>query len=291
MKKIFFFCFLFFSIIVFSQEKPKDLDFDTTFVDTENQYIVMPITPEKTDFVFGVSYYDFSTGYSFRYLGEFKVEKEKYVKVQKKEEEKPSFWIYRWENLGLKVAILPKNRVEELGLEYPPSFLKDYVSDDPIEEQIVDKASSMNGAGFSDLALSPLEKLNQENYKSEKLFFELAFAYNAIGKFSEAERVLEKAINNGFLTDLIRKEYIFSLIYQNQLDRAEKFLFANLDRYEDESYKAESIINFIVSSNRQNKKEKAKKWLNIFKEEIKDKRYDSHLTKLEKMINNNDSTP
>lgn len=287
MQKLLFFGLLLSSIFIFSQEQPKDLQFNTAFVDAENQYIVMPIKPEQSEFMFGLVYFDQHSGYNFQYLGDFKLENGKYLKIPK-ENETSGMWIYRWDHLGLKVALLPKNRIAELGLETTPSFLESYKSSDPIEEQIVNKASSMNGAGVSNLALPHLEKLDKENYKSAKFFFELAFAYNALGKFAEAEKTSEKAINNGFLDDLIRKEYLFALVNQNKLDVAEKFLNANLEKYENEDNKVESIINFIALNNHFKKKDQAKKWLQILKSEVATDRYQKQIEQLEKLVNSND---
>ena len=74
--------------------------------------------------------------------------------------------------------------IRQIGLENDIKDLKDD------NEKKVLRASSINGLNRSDLALPILEGVKAQNYSSQKLFFEMAYAYNALKNYSKAEIII-----------------------------------------------------------------------------------------------------
>jgi hypothetical protein len=287
MKKIFFGGILFFSSLYFTQTV-KELNFDSNVPDSENNYVAVPREEVGAGYGFGYVYFDESAGYTYRIIGSL-IEENGKLKVIESYDQKVGFQNQRIENLGFKTAKIPLSMVKQLGYPAEPDWLKSYKSSASEHEKELNRASTMNGARFSNLALPKLQKLYNGNYKTPKLFFELAFAHNVLKDFAKAEKISSEAIKLKVSDDLVLKEHLFSLVNQSKITDAEKFIENNMKSYKNESYKAESIINLIAFSNHFKQKNVAKKWLGIFRKEIRSPQYNHHIEQLEQLINSNDS--
>ena len=164
-------------------------------------------------------------------------------------------------NFGVQLAKLNPNTVKELKIQNPPEWLAIYNSSNPKDEDIVKRASQMNGAGAAKLALTSLKKLYDNNYKSELLYFELAFAYNALGDFTNAEKIASEAIKNKKDSDNLKKEYLYALVNQQKIKEAEDFVTKNEDRMTDPEAKTECYQNLAAFCASMDKLDSAKKWL------------------------------
>lgn len=280
MKKLLFAFVLSFSVITHAQ---TELKFDTSFFDAENSYVALPKKDQETKYIFGVPYYDDVAGYSFKYYGDFKIVEGNFVKEDSYTNQSGSM-IVRWENLGLKVAVLSQNVTKQFGLPVVPDFLKYYASKLPAKELLVNKLSSANGAGASNIALPKLETLYNEKYDSQKLFFELTFAYNALGKFAEAEKISNDVLKRGKADDLIKKEYIYSLVNQNKVKEADDFLSKNISSFKTQNNKIEALINTIALSAHNGNLTVAEKWMKELKSEPNIDRYQKNIQQLESII-------
>lgn len=282
MKKIALFLLLAFSLESFAQiEIPKDLLFNTTFVDAENHYVAFIPKKEDKNFTLGVPYFDDSGGgYTFKLIGSFVVENGKYVPTIS-----PQNIIARWENLGLKVAIIPDEKVKEMKLPLVPEFLKYYKSSRPENDVLVDKLSAMNGANYCEMALPKLEMLHKQNYKSAKFYFELVFAYNALQKFSEAENAAFEAVKNGFNDELIIKETHYALLHQSgKENKAADFLMKNFKNFKTKSYESESILNQISIFYNLNNFKETQTWIDNYKNEIGTDKYKKYIDQFENAL-------
>lgn len=258
---------------------PSDFDFSTSFVNAENQYIVFSPKSDDKDFAVGVPYFDESAGYSFKFIGSLKPANDKLTFLPAE-----SNFIARWQNLALKVAILSKERIIEFKLPNPPEFLQFYKSSKPEKDFLVDKLSFINGAGLPDLALPKLEQLRKEGYKSEKLYFELAFAYNALDQSAEADKVVDEAEKNNFKSELLIKEKHYSLLHQNKVIQASEYLQKNFKNFKTKMYKSESIVNQIINFSNSQDFVNAEKWIEIYKSEIGEDQFKSRIDSIEKKI-------
>ncbi len=288
MKKITALIFIFVHIFAFSQtELPSDIVFSTNFSDAENHYVVLDSKPQDGQYLIGVPYYDSTAGYTFRLSGYFKVNNGKLVLI-----EDPSasngIMIARWQKLDAKVAVLNDKRLKELGLSNPAEFLENYKSSLPEKEQLVNRLSSMNAAGYSNLALPRLEQLKKERYSSSKFYFELIFAYNALRQLDKANQTADEAISKGFRDELILKEKHFAMLHNNNEDAAGAFLKENLKFIESPVYRSEMVINQLAVYNNKKNIEKTKEWIAIHKKEIGKDRFTEAILKLESELNNTD---
>ncbi len=274
---------IFYSLLFFAQLKvPADFIFTTPFYEAENKYIIFSPKPDDKDFSVGVPYFDSSAGYSYKYIGNLKLENGKlnYVPTEHN-------FIARWQNLDLKVAILSDERIKEFKLQNPPDFLQFYKSDKPEKDLLVDKLSIMNGLNLFNIALPKLEQLQKENYKSAKFYFELAFAYNALGQFSKAEQSVNEAEKNNFNDELMIKEKHYSLLHQDKVIPAAEYLKNNFKNFTTRNYKSESILNQIITFYNLKDFKNAENWINIYKKEIGQDQYKSNVDNIENKIKDN----
>lgn len=282
MKKLLNFFLIICSLSLFSQIKvPADFKFTTPFYEAVNHYVVFSPKPEDRQLMLGVPYIDPSAGYSYRFFGNISIEKDKLVFSPSDEN---SSITSRWQNLDLKVAVLPLDRIKELKLKDFPEFLKNYQTDMLDRDYSVEIASFQNGAGYSNLALPTLEKLRQENYQSQKFYFELAFAYNALDQSAKAEEVIKEAEKNNFKDEYLIKEMHYALLHQNKLLAAADYLQANFKNFKSKQYQSESILNQIITFNNQKDKINTEKWIKIYKTEIGEDQYEAHVDHIESQL-------
>ncbi|WP_187478167.1 hypothetical protein [Amniculibacterium sp. G2-70] len=270
-------------------QKTSDLKFDTPISEAENQYIA---TESKTpkQYTFGYVYYDSMAGYSYRHIGEILSDENDNIILKKDPKAEHAFIIFRIENFALKVSKIPQTFIEKSKLEAEPEWLKFYKTNDTDQEKKLNRASSLNGGNAPQLALPILEKLRSEKFFNNKFYFELAFSYNALGKFPEAEQICDEAFKNNFKDELIYKEYIYSLLNQSKITETEKFIVNNISNFKIPTYKAEAISNLILHSSHKKRNDIAKKWLIEFKKEFDTERYKKQIELLESTIQKNDTT-
>lgn len=282
MKKIFISSFLVLSLLASSQTV-SDLKFDSNVVDSENSYVALPKKEAETKFSYGFIYYDEMAGYSFRSLGDL-VEENGKLKVTTDEFHKTSMLTSRIGNFNLKTAKLSNDVVKKLNLESPPKWMEFYKSSKPENEKQLSRASGLNGANFPQLALPKLLELYKNNFKTEALYFELIFSYNAMEKFAEAEKICTEAIKNKKADDLVKKEYIYALVHQEKLKEADVFLTQNLSTFKTDNNKIEAIINTVAASAQNNNLGIAEKWLKELKSHPNTNRYQRNIDQLESII-------
>ena len=278
----------FFLVIMLSAQKqnlPKDIVFDTPIFETEKQWVFLPPKDENSTMLFAAMlYYDQAAGYTLE-LGEtFDIKNGNLIK-QESEDPNTGSTKVRWNNLKLKVAKLSDQRSKEFKIEKTPEWLSNYYPKNITNEDLVDKYSSLNGADFSDIALPKLEELHQQKYRSAKFYFELAYAYNALGKYAEAEKVIDEADQNGLNDELLIKEMLYAKNNLGNTDRSAKYLLANLDKMKTQLFKDENISNLIVHFFKQKRYKDALEWVKIYRKNLpKDARYYEKVEELEKLI-------
>lgn len=282
MKKIFITSSLVLSISMFSQTV-SDLKFDSGVIDSENSYVVLPKKETDQKYGYGFIYFDEMAGYSFRSLGDLVVENGK-LKVVTDQFYQSSIMISRIGNFNLKTARLNDDVVKKLNLESPPKWLEINKSSKPENEKILNRASKLNGANNAQLALPKLLELYKNNFKTESLYFELAFSYNALGKFADGEKISLEALNNKKANDLVKKEYIYSLVHQDKVKEADDFLSKNISSFKTQNNKIEAIINIIAVSAHNGNLTVAEKWMKELKSEPNIDRYQKNIQQLESII-------
>ncbi len=258
------FTLLFFSIGNAQLQNPKDIAFDTPFATAENHLILLPPKSSDKEFIVGLPYFDESAGYSFKLIGSLIPTNNNGYVFERTE----TNMIARWKYVDLKVAVIPDQKIAEWKIPDPADFLRNYKSSRLEDDVLVDKMSFLNGAGFSELALEGLEKLNSKNYRSEKFYFEFAYAYNALSDFSKAEAIVSEATLKGFSSELLLKEKHYAMLHQNRIPDAAAYLENNFKNFKTPTYKSESILNQISNFYNIPDFENTKKWIDLYKKEI-----------------------
>lgn len=280
MKKLFTLFILFSFFLGNSQlENPKEITFDTPFVSAENHMILLPQKSSDKEFIVGLPYFDEAAGYSFKLFGSLIPNNNSYVF-----EPTERNMIARWKYVDLKVAVIPDQKIAEWKIPDPADFLKYYKSSRPEDEILVDKMSFLNGAGFSELALKSLEKLKAKNYRSEKFYFELSYAYNALSNFSKAEETIREATSNGFSSELLVKEKHYAMLHLNKIPEAATYLENNFKNLKNPAYKSESILNQISNFYNISDFQNVKKWINLYKKEIGTDQYQPKIDRFESAL-------
>jgi len=248
-------------------QMPNDLKFDRNFVEAENQWVVVPNKTEATNkFKYGFLYFDESGGgYSLQEINDFTVADGKFIKTPVTQKQ---LNIVRLGNSALKFSFLSQQRIAELNLETTPAFLKNYIILKDESAKKLMRASAINGLNRPDLALPILKSLHAGNFNTKQLYFELAFAYNALKNFNEAEKIIDEAETKGYLDELLIKEKIYAYSHSNKLEEANKFLRSKISVFKSSLYKEESIANMVVNYYRSKNFSKTKEWLDIYDNEF-----------------------
>jgi len=282
MKKLFIAILIFAGILVFSQNV-SDLKFVTNPVEAENSYVVLPKKETDTKYSFGFVYFDESAGYTYRDLGSLEIQ-DGHLKISQDDFYKQASMISRIGNFNLKLAKLDGKILQKLNLESPPEWLKIYKITKDENARDLRKASVLNGMNQCILALPILNNLYAKNYKTTGLYFEKAFAHNAVRQLAEGEKIALEAIANGKTDDLIYKEYVYSLVNQNKLSEADKFLTENFLKFKNDQNKNEAVINMVASSLHYDNLVFAEKWLQKLKDIPNSSRYQKNIDQLENIL-------
>ncbi|MFC6268618.1 hypothetical protein [Frigoriflavimonas asaccharolytica] len=258
---------------------PQDINFDTPIFETEKEWVLLPPKDENSTELYAVMlYFDDVAGYTLQLGDSFELKNG--VLLHKKADETGATKI-RWQNLRLKVAKLSDERLIKFNIDKSPEWLKNYYTEIPTVEDLVDRLSILNGQGMSDIALPKLLVLHAKNYKSAKFYFELAFANNALGKFSEAEKIIEEADKLGFNDELMIKEKIYSLSSQKKLPETSAYLEKNLNSFKTKLYLEESIANLLNNYYIAQDFVNVQKWIDIYKKNITKGKYTTTIEQLE----------
>ncbi len=282
MKKIFLFTLLAVGFSLYAQTASQ-LKFDTAVPDAENSWVALPQKEGENNYSVGVIYFDEAAGYNYKKQGELTEENGKLKYTPDKDVDTGSTTV-RVGNIGFKTAKLSPQLIKQFNLPVQPDWLKNYASSASENEKALSRASVMNGANFPQLALPILQKLYQKNFKTEKLYFELSFSYNALKDYENAEKICLDAFKNKISDDLINKEYIYALLNLNKINDADAFLTQKLDSFKNRDYRAESMLNIGAFAAHYKNMDLAKKWLNVLKKEDEE-RYRKNVKNLENIIN------
>ncbi|ASW73445.1 hypothetical protein IQ37_15375 [Chryseobacterium piperi] len=261
------------------------LKFDKNIPDSENNWVALPKSDKEKTYHVGFIYFDEYAGYTYRNAG-ILTDENNQLNYTEDEDSKKRLLIARMGNLEYKVAEISPDLLKRFNLPAQPDWLKNYLSSGSENDKVLNRASKMNGANFPQLALPKLEKLYQNNFKTNKVYFELAFSYNALKDFANAEKICMEAMRNKISDDLINKEYIYSLLQQKKTSEADTFLSGALGNFINKDNKAESMMNMVAFNAQYKNIDLAEKWLNLLKKE-NDEKYKQNIEQLENIINKN----
>lgn len=263
MKKIFFtFCVMLFSLAL---AQHKSLEFNKNIWEVENQWVAFHFKNDPEDVFFygylGFNYWEYH--FFLHNIGRFREKNGKFIELEKI----PNEGVIPFENVEISFAILPKKAIKELNLTIKENLsvfsgLHENRNNEDLKNLY--KAHSINKLGEPKLALLGLKKLYEKGYSSDKFFYEIMFASNKLGLYTESEKIGKLAKQKGKYTDIVLKEYIFALLRNDKTLEGEAELKEHWKMVEHLTVKEETLSNLILALEYKREFEKMWHWIEIY---------------------------
>lgn len=265
---------------LFTATAQKDgLNFDKKFYECENKWVALPQKEGQQEYMYGVVYLDEQAGYTFDYQGTFMVTNGKFVKDNKPREASMK---YRIEKNWTLLALLPEQRIKEMGLPTEPEWLHIYREGEDTTARLVRKGFILNALEASPEAIPVLLKAYAKDPHHKGLEFELGYAYNATEQYSKAIEVLKKAIEHDPKNYMLYKEIGYAYLYSGNVSEAEKSYNKGISVSEDKSLSEEMAFNMAGHYYQTKDKANFAKWQAIVKKNAaKDSRFLNYLAQME----------
>ncbi len=258
----------FFAFDATSQVTAPDFKFDQTFVACEKKWVVMP--PDTAlRYPYGFIYVDMQAGFTFDLKGFITVGADgKYIADNSLS--KNGAFKYRITPGWPKAALLPAKHFDELNLKPEPDWLKIYYT--PVKDSLYYNYRmgwSCNAAGDPGMALSYLDKAYRVNPAHEGVKFELIFAYNALGRFKDAIKLLEDELKNKPADIQLYKELGYAYSGEKNHAKAIEVYGRGLSLFAanvKSDIRGEMALNTAMAYKDLNRPEDYKKWIQLAKE-------------------------
>jgi tetratricopeptide (TPR) repeat protein len=254
-----------FLLLASSAAAAEPFSFTNRLADCEGRWVVLPAPPGKEQFPFGFVYVDPTAGFTLDFRGMLKLDAQgKYGVVAdatKEKERKPRMILRIDERRNGRAALLPKEAIEQLGLD-EADLVKAYADkSDPITHR-VRWGRHYNHVGASERALAYLQQAYAEKPDAPGLEFELAYAYNALRRPDEAIAVLKKAVAREPEDVLLGNELAFAYLNSGKLDSAVELYLKLVPRCGEDQLvtKSEMAMNLSTAYERLGDKVNAEKW-------------------------------
>jgi tetratricopeptide (TPR) repeat protein len=182
----------------FSQ-KAEQLAFDTDFYDAIDQYVAFTKTLVNTEtednkaYTYGFIYIDQIGGIVLRCTGEFELRNDAIFAETIIADPTD---IHPLNKKGVKFHVLSDEHKKQLGLSERPKWLQTEASATNKAIYYKNRGLFLNAVGASDNAITPLLKAYKIDRHLEGLPYELAYAYNSLGKYKEAIEIATESIKN-----------------------------------------------------------------------------------------------
>lgn len=220
----------------------NSLSFNKRFIECEDKWITFQMD-EDSSYTFGFIYIDAEAGLTLNLEGNFKVQSDDSLIVEKNKESNIKI---RLENNGVRVAIIPEAMYNDLQIDSIPDWLRFYKTDVDSISRLYKWGFMYNGWGLCDKALNYLLKAKSINPEYIGLSVELAYSYNCLKQYDLSENVLIEALQANPTDAYTNKEYIYTLIQQQRTQEA-------IDQYEksiqlkiDNTHNAENCFNILA---------------------------------------------
>lgn len=263
MKKTFLSVFLCLLItgFAFAQEK-NSLVFDKPYSRCENKWVSLPKNKDNNEYSFGFVYIDRQGGFTLNVGGHFIIEANGRYTVTPLDKE--TNMIYRLSGDERLLAVIPEEKVKEMKLPLVPDWLHVYTEGENEPAALFRRGFIFNDVGASDLALTPLLTLYKTEPHYKGLEFELAFAYNALAKFTDAVTILNGAISHNPNEYMFYRELGYSYTQLKKTDEAEATYTKGIAMSADKAQQAEMAFNMAGAYYRLKNKAKFNQWKKVY---------------------------
>ncbi|WP_143956562.1 tetratricopeptide repeat protein [Robertkochia solimangrovi] len=249
---------LFFIIHVNSQNNESELKFTTKYYEAVDKWVALPPGDTDSTYHYGFIYIDDEAGFTYHIGSEFYIDDSNHYVSQ--EADTTFHAKYRIDPNWTLVTIIPDDIRSELNLPEEPEWLKYYKEESESTSYLKNIGYHYNHAGASALALSPLLKAYAQEPHFKGLEFELSYAYNALGDYENAIKVLEMAIENDPANFFFYRELGFAFKNMNQIDMAESTYKKGIELSDNDFEKSEMAVNMAQSYYQVRNKEKFDEW-------------------------------
>ncbi|HEX8561629.1 MAG TPA: tetratricopeptide repeat protein [Flavobacterium sp.] len=253
--------------LAFGQTELSDVTFDNLFYKGLNKWVAFPKAEKDSIYLYGFIYLDHTAGFTFGYEGHFTVGPDGTFIASPVNQQSRIISRLDPQKQNL-VAILPAERQKQLGVPSEPDWLVNYRHESELADATA-TGSSLNHIGASEDALFYLEPAYQKEPHYKGLEFEIAYAYNALGRYDDAVNVLIAALPHDRKNHLLYKELVFAYASLAQLDKAEIVAKKSIDVCEEERTKSEIAVNMAQSYYTLKDRQKFKKWTSIARQHTK----------------------
>lgn len=261
MKVLLSITFLLHCFLCLSQNSISGLTFNKRHVDAVDKWVAFPDKDIDSVFYCGFIYIDQQAGFTYQMKskfainssGEFLLEAEDStvnIKVRLEPE---------WKN----IAIIPDERLAEMGLPKVPDWLKFYKEDEGKVSYLKDIGWHYNHMGACEHALIPLLAAYEKEPHYKGLEFEIGFAYNALQAFAEAKEVLEKAYKHDPKDPFILRELGYTYKGLGEIDKAEKIYTDGMKKSKNDFEKSEMALNMAQVYFQLKNRKKFDKWAKL----------------------------
>jgi tetratricopeptide (TPR) repeat protein len=255
--------------------------FNKKFVQSEDNWVAF-LADSIGDYSFGFIYIDSQAGLTLDYSGSFKIDNTgKYI-VKKKELD--GAMKYRLQPNNTLVAIIPEQKLNELGVEKIPDWLKFYKDGEGTVERLYKWGYMYNGWNECEKALTYLEKAEKIDSKFKGLQTELAFSYNALNKFEKAEIALIKALSDNPNDCYSMKELAYTYRHLDKLDKSAE-IYNKMKSCSEKKFIQETAYNLAYKYFELKDKKNFIKWNQETRKWGAENIYTKNLDKFEKEFN------
>ena len=231
---------------------------DKRFYEAVDRWVMFSETGSDSTYYYGFIYLDEMAGFTFDCVNIFTIDTNGTF-VPRPLEAPLNLKVRLTRNWG-NVAVIPDDKLDELGLPRQPEWLHIYKRNENTDAYAVRAGSFYNGVGASDRALEYLEKVYIRAPGTKGLAFELAFAYNGLGQYDNAAIVSRNALITEPDNPLLYKELVHALCSLGDMDEAEKAVARGIEKTASRHYRAEMSINMAQAYFLSADKEKFLEW-------------------------------
>ncbi len=250
----------------FAQTKAADtLVFNNRVSSMMNQWVVFPKANNADKYPYGFVYVDEMAGFTFQLSGNFVIANHKYVidtALQKKL--RFSMMKYRLAPNTKLVAVLPVSHYAELGITGAPDWVKIYNNYTDTLAHNVAIGRHLNSMNDCEYALTYLLKTYAIKPHAPGLEFELGYAYNVLGRFDDAIKVLDGAVKNNPSDIFSYKEFGYAYLHKKDFDKAVSVYKDGITACGDNGHpteKSEMALNIAAAYRNLKNDDQYKEWM------------------------------
>jgi tetratricopeptide (TPR) repeat protein len=235
------FLLLYSTVILGQIRKQPDIQFETSYIDAVDRWVVLPQKTSELNYLLGYIYLDEIVGFSFTYYDVLTIDSFTGWKLQR-----------NLQNCIIKstldartplVCVLTNGQINHLRLPEKPIWIQLQTEHPKTVEELVLIGYHYNKANKSEKALPFLEDALSINPKSKNLTFELSFAYNALGLYEKAIDLLKSGLKQETANYMLYRELGYALLQLNNFEEAESNYELGMKICTNENQKREMAID------------------------------------------------